>query len=87
MSKQPLSKLCPKIPGRGACSDVRTLCHSDRRWEWIQRGKKGSERGSARRDPPQTLNEGEKDGRLLREVGQMAGTGNLLTLGDSELFF
>lgn len=53
----------------------------------IQRGKKGSERGSARRDLPQTLNEGEKDGWLLREMGQMAGTGNLLTLRDSKLFF
>lgn len=53
----------------------------------IQRGKKGSERGSARQDLPQTLNEGEKDGWLLREMGQMAGTRNLLTLGDSKLFF
>lgn len=53
----------------------------------VQRGKKGSGRASARRDPPQTLHEGEKDGWLLREVGQMAGTGNLLTLGDCEPFF
>lgn len=45
----------------------------------IQRGKKGNKRGADSQDLLQILNEGEKDGWLLREMGQMAGTGNLLT--------
>jgi len=49
--------------------------------------KKGNERGSDSQDLLQTLNEGEKDEWLLREMGQMAGTENLLTLGDLKLFF
>lgn len=54
-----MSGLCATVTGDGS----------------IQRGKKGSERGCARQDPPQTLNEGGKDGWLLGEMGQMAGTG------------